>query len=106
MKSQLSDPINPDYYKRDGLEAIDVIEAFFMHSPHLATAFKYLARMGEKPGNSLAQDAEKAKWYIDRWVKVMEQRETPRYKGEGDKTYRLDVTTGEWVEVEKSGGNG
>ena len=97
----LSDPINPDYYKRDGLEAIDVIEAFFMHSPHLATAFKYLARMGEKPGNSLAQDAEKAKWYIDRWVKMMEQRETPRYKTEGDKAYRLDVTTGEWVEVKK-----
>ena len=95
------DAINPDYYKRNGLEAIDVIEAFFMHSPHLATAFKYLARMGEKPGNSLAQDAEKAKWYIDRWVKMMEQRETPRYKTEGDKAYRLDVTTGEWVEVER-----
>lgn len=68
MTSQSSNPINPDYYKRGGLEAIDVIEAFFMHSPHLATAFKYLARMGEKPGNSVKQDAEKAKWYIDRWV--------------------------------------
>ena len=86
----MSDPINPDYYKRDGLEAIDVIEAF-----HLATAFKYLARMGEKPGNSLEQDAEKAKWYIDRWVDCMEARQTPRYKTEGDKAYRLDVTTGE-----------
>ena len=78
MISQLSDPINPDYYKRDGLEAIDVIEAFFMHSPHLATAFKYLARMGEKPGNSLAQDAEKAKWYIDRWVKFCDAQTAER----------------------------
>lgn len=74
MTSQSSNPINPDYYKRDGLEAIDVIEAFFMHSPHLATAFKYLARMGEKPGNSLEQDAEKAKWYIDRWVQFKSTR--------------------------------
>ena len=41
------------------------------------------------------QDAEKAKWYIDRWVDCMEARQTPRYKTEGDKAYRLDVTTGE-----------
>lgn len=26
---------------------------------------------------------------------------TPRYKTEGDKAYRLDVTTGEWVEVQR-----
>lgn len=67
------DVINPDYYKRGGLEAIDVIEAFFMHSPHLANAFKYLVRMGEKPGNSVRQDADKTKWYIDRWVSVQDK---------------------------------
>lgn len=64
------DAINPDYYKSGGLEAIEVIEAFFPDNPHLAMAFKYLARMGKKPGNTLVQDAEKAKWYIDRWVKI------------------------------------
>lgn len=80
MTSRLSDPINPGYYKRNGLEAIDVIEAFFMHSPHLATAFKYLARMGEKPGNSLEQDAEKAKWYIDRWVEFHSKKTVEQAK--------------------------
>lgn len=64
------DAINPDYYKRGGLEAIEVIEAFFPDNPHLAMAFKYLARIGKKPGNTLVQDAEKAKWYIDRWVQI------------------------------------
>lgn len=70
----MSDAINPDYYKRNGLEAIDVIEAFFMDSPHLANAFKYLVRMGEKPGNSLRQDADKAIWYLNRWVDLQDKR--------------------------------
>lgn len=71
----MSDNVNPGYYKTGGLEAIDVIEAFFMHSPHLANCFKYLARMGKKPGNSLQQDAEKAKWYLDRWVQLETRRQ-------------------------------
>lgn len=80
--------INPDYYKRNGLEAIDAIEAFFMHSPHLANAFKYMVRMGDKPGNSLEQDAEKAKWYIDRWV-ALKSKEYPGIRV--DCTYSRDA---------------
>ncbi|MGV0426929.1 DUF3310 domain-containing protein [Corynebacterium pyruviciproducens] len=68
-----SDPINPGYYKSGGIEAIEVIEAFFMDTPHLANAFKYLARLGKKPGNDYRQEAEKAKWYIDRFVDYLDK---------------------------------
>lgn len=68
-----SDPINPGYYKPGGVEAIEVIEAFFMDAPHLANAFKYLARLGKKPGNDYRQEAEKAKWYIDRFVDYLDK---------------------------------
>lgn len=61
----MSDPLNPDYYKREGLEAIDVIEVFFHDNFHLANAFKYMARAGLK--DDADQDLGKAMWYIDRF---------------------------------------
>lgn len=67
------DYINPDHYKAAGLEAIEVIEAFFMDAPHLANAFKYLARCGKK--DDPIQDLEKAKWYITRYQEwIMKER--------------------------------
>ena len=57
---------HPEHYQTDhGLEAIEVIEAFFPESFHLGNAFKYLARAGKK--GDLVEDLEKAIWYIERF---------------------------------------
>lgn len=66
------DPTNPEHYKTNGLEAIEVIEAFFMHSPHLANVFKYIARAGKKDNE--VQDLKKAAWYLDRWIEIKENK--------------------------------
>lgn len=56
----------PHYQTESGLEAIEVIEAFFPDSFHLGNAFKYLARAGKK-GN-VVEDLEKARWYLNREI--------------------------------------
>ena len=58
---------HPDHYQTSaGLEAIDVIEAFFHDNFHLGNAFKYLARAGKK-GDRL-EDLRKAAWYLQREI--------------------------------------
>ena len=61
----MHDPVtNPKHYQTDsGLEAIEVIEAFFQDDYHLGNAFKYLARAGKKDDRE--QDLRKAVWYIE-----------------------------------------
>ena len=58
---------HPDHYQTStGLEAIDVIEAFFHDSFHLGNAFKYIARAGRK--GDYVEDLRKSIWYINREV--------------------------------------
>lgn len=57
---------NPPHYKSGGMEAIDVIEAFFANDFHLASVFKYISRAGKK--NDRIEDLRKAHWYLDRAI--------------------------------------
>ena len=58
---------HPDHYQTEsGIEAIEVIEAFFHDSFHLGNAFKYLARAGKK--GDYVEDLRKSIWYINREV--------------------------------------
>lgn len=66
----MSDPINPGHYRSGGMEAIDVIEAFFPDSFHLGNAFKYIARAGKK-GDTI-EDLRKSVWYIQREIARLE----------------------------------
>lgn len=70
-----NDPVaNPSHYQTSaGLEAIDVIEAFFYDDFHLANAFKYLARAGKKDNE--IEDLRKAVWYILRRIKKTEEED-------------------------------
>ena len=62
----MTETINhPAHYKGNGMEAIDVIEAFGLNFC-LGNAFKYIAR-AEKKGNPL-EDLKKARWYLDREI--------------------------------------
>lgn len=56
----------PHYQTESGLEAIEVIEAFFADNYCLGTTFKYLARAGKK--GDVVEDLEKARWYLTRAI--------------------------------------
>lgn len=64
----VTDMVNhpPHYQSNSGLEAIEVIEAFFLDNALLANAFKYLARAGKK--GSAGEDLRKSVWYINREI--------------------------------------
>jgi len=73
-----SDAVNhPSHYASDsGLEAIEVIEAFFHENAFLANTFKYIARAGKKGGEAKRlEDLTKARWYLEREIKLEEAHE-------------------------------
>ena len=51
-------------------EAIKVIEAWNLDFC-LGNVVKYISRAGKKEGNSLIQDLEKAKWYLERQIQEL-----------------------------------
>lgn len=68
---------HPTHYASDsGLEAIEVIEAFFHGNAFLANTFKYIARAGKKGGEAKRlEDLRKAQWYLEREIKREEANE-------------------------------
>ncbi len=70
------DYINPSHYRAaNGLESIDVIEAFVPDKPHRWAALKYIFRAGRKPGQDETQDLRKAIWWIEREIASIEKRQ-------------------------------
>jgi len=67
-KSNIESNVNhPKHYQSEnGLEAIDVIEAFNLGFC-LGNVVKYVLRCGHKDNE--IQELEKAKWYLDREIK-------------------------------------
>ena len=65
-----NDSINPDYYKTNSVEVIDMMlkiwgkDAVITHCE--MCAFKYRMRLGNKPNNSVEDDLGKAKWYEEK----------------------------------------
>ena len=56
------------------MEAIDVIEAFKLDRDFcLGNCAKYLLRLGRKDDE--LQDAKKCRWYLDRYIKKLEEQE-------------------------------
>lgn len=65
----------PHYRGADGLEAIEVLEAYDL-GLHLGTAMAYLLRAGRK-GDRL-EDLRKARWWVARWLVVGDHFAPPR----------------------------
>lgn len=59
------DSINPNHYKQRKYQCIDFTR---LMSFNLGNAFKYIWRMGDKPGADAATDYEKAMWYLTDYV--------------------------------------
>lgn len=71
----MTDMVNhpPHYQTADGLEAIDVIKAYFKDNYNLGQVFKYIAR-SDKKWDPL-EDLKKARWYLDKEIEWREEEE-------------------------------
>ena len=68
----MNDAVNhPSHYTDGGIETIDFIEAKKLPY-HLGNAIKYISRAGKKDQNKIIEDLQKAIWYIERYIKVLE----------------------------------
>ena len=64
------DPVNhPTHYVNNGIEVIDIIEAYNLGFCD-GNVLKYLLRWRNKDG---MQDLRKAMWYLDRFIKSQEK---------------------------------
>ena len=64
---------HPSHYRKDtGHEAIDVIEAWKLNF-NLGNTVKYISRNGIKDPDKYIEDLEKARWYLDREIKIRTQ---------------------------------
>lgn len=69
----MGDSVNhPSHYNANGVEAIDVIEAFDLGF-HLGNVVKYVLRAKSKNG---VEDLKKARWYLDRYIAKQEKNAT------------------------------
>lgn len=68
----VNDPVNPQHYRRGGIELMDVLEAWGLHKyGHLMQAVQYIFRAPFK--GDFRGDLLKAIWYIDRQLNTMEE---------------------------------
>ena len=74
------DPLNPSHYVSPHTDAhgllhatVDSAEAFFQEDLYLGTAFIYMARAGRKGIAPTKQDIEKAIWWLQRKLKMIDQ---------------------------------
>ena len=62
---------HPAHYNQHKWEVIDIIEEYFKDNYHLGNVFKYMARC-EYKGHKV-EDLKKARWYLDRYIKKLEE---------------------------------
>lgn len=60
--------MNSYYIAPNGLETIDVIDAFGLNF-NLGNVIKYITRAGKKPESLYIDDLMKAKYYLDREIR-------------------------------------
>ena len=65
----MNDPVNPDHYRRHGIELIDLIETMPFSR---ANVIKYVARAGHKNPDTEIEDLHTAAWYLDREIARLE----------------------------------
>lgn len=65
----MNDMVNhPSHYTDGKYEVIDFIESHYFPY-HLGNAIKYICRAGKKDPTKEVEDLEKAKWYLERFIK-------------------------------------
>lgn len=71
--NESNDPVNrPSHYTDGKIEVIDFIQDKKLGFC-LGNAVKYIARAGKKDPDKTIEDLKKARWYIDRQIKTLEE---------------------------------
>ena len=63
---------HPAHYTSGKIEVIDYIEDQKLPY-HLGNAIKYISRAGKKDPEKTVEDLQKAAWYINRYIGLLEQ---------------------------------
>ena len=71
----MADAINPDHYKINGVEVIDLTENLTLCR---GNAIKYLARAGVKDHSKELEDLRKAEWYVQREISRLTRAQAER----------------------------
>lgn len=75
----MSDNVHsPQHYMSGGMEALDVIEAFFHDNYHRGQVFKYIARAGKKDPAKELEDLQKAEVYLKREIARLQYGQVPQ----------------------------
>ena len=69
------DPINPSHYTDGAIETSDYIADKKLNF-FLGNVVKYVSRAGKKKGVDPLEDLKKARWYLDREIRVRELLKT------------------------------
>lgn len=80
---------HPSHYGGDTVyETIKVMEAWYGASAVgdfcLCNVLKYISRAGKKKGEDTLTDLKKARWYLDRAIKIQERRDEKTKPAEAD----------------------
>lgn len=71
----MSDPVNPDHYKFDNVEAINILRMVLTPEEYVGglkfSLWQYLLRYERKGG---ILDLEKANWYLDKMIEEFRER--------------------------------
>lgn len=77
---------HPEHYSQEGHECFDVMQATqpqaYMEGFCICNAFKYLYRHANK---GQLEDIKKAKWYIDKYIDIVESWNHTGKAGENDR---------------------
>ena len=65
---------HPSHYTDGNIEVIDFIEAKNLPY-HLGNAVKYISRAGKKDPEKTAEDLQKAVWYLNRYIELLNKPE-------------------------------
>ena len=81
LEAVLDDNVNhPAHYTYGSIEVIDVIEGLGLPY-HLGNAVKYIARAGHKDPEKTIEDLQKAVWYLNRYIALLEKEQEARHEG-------------------------
>ena len=65
---------HPSYYKHDGVEVIDLIDAYNLNF-NLGNVIKYVTRAGHKDGEDMLTALKKAEWYLSHEIERIKKGE-------------------------------
>lgn len=75
FKKHYNNVDHPQYYNQGNIEVIDYIEDQGLMSGFcLGNAIKYISRAGKKNPETEIEDLSKARWYLDKYIKYLQDK--------------------------------